>query len=280
METFWLWTSTYIWRLLKNKSIVPLYTPIAVLVKSWVVLVLCILPTSFVAAQQGLLREAVQRRDMLDPTAHASALLPLPEVEYEEEYRFPLSLLVTGTTLMRDGRSQKSEVRYYVNPQHAWLATVSQCEKTANAVNGALALYDFENRTMLLLTPSRKTGMAMDLSAAQYLKAGQATEENWKCRRTGARKVIVSLRCEQCLCTDETRNLSSSMWITRDIAADLAPSGVRSAFGSQLRAAQMGGGVLVEGSFFEGGKLRTAISVKEVNHNANFTISLNDYQLR
>jgi hypothetical protein len=226
------------------------------------------------------LREAAQRRDMLDPNAHTSALLPLPDVDYEEEYRFPVSMLVTGTTLMRDGRSQKSEVRYYINSQHAWLATVSECEKAGKKANNALALYDFENRTMLLLTPARKTGVAMDLSTAQYLKAGQATDENWKCRRTGARKIIVTLRCEQCVCTDEARSLTSSMWITRDIAADLAPSGVRSAFGSQLRAAQVGGGVLVEGAFYEGGKLRSAVSVKEVNHNANFTISLNDYQLR
>ncbi len=252
------------------------------LVKSWVVLILCVLPTSFVVAQPGLLREASQRRDALDPSGHALAMLPLPEAEYEEEYRFPVSLVLTGTTLMRDGRSQKNEVRYYVNTQHAWLATVSSCEKSGKKATEALALYDFENSTMLLLTPARRTGMAMDLSTAQYLKASRSGEENWKCRRTGVRKIIVSLRCEQCLCTDEVRNLSSNIWVTRDIPADLAPSGVRSAFGSELRSAQvLGSGiVLVEGSFYEGGRLRSTVSVKEVNRNANFTVSLGDYQLR
>jgi hypothetical protein len=205
------------------------------------------------------------------------------DIRFEQEYHFPVSLVLHGVTFHRNGKQEVSEVRYFVNGQRAWLATKAEQTGQRKNANAALAVYDFDNSTMLLLSPSKKTGMAMDLSAqcstpgAPCNKQGEA---NWKCHKTGQRKIILQLRCDECICIDDVRNLKGELWVTRDLHTDLAPVGIRTAYASQLRAAQRSGGVLVEGKFYEGGVMKSSLQMRDLNRSANMVVSLAGYKLR
>lgn len=208
-------------------------------------------------------------------------------VEYEPEYRFPLSVTLSGVQYYRNGFKQSNEMRYYINPTRSWMATCAGENDPAagTARADAMAVYDFDNNTVLLIAPSRKSALAMELNGASCIQNPLAAtpkfaEENWKCHKTGKKKIILTLRCEECICVDAPRKVSSTMWVTFELNTNMAPAGLRSPFAPQLRAAQKTGGVLVEGNFYENGELKSYISMKELNRNANFTLSLDEYYVR
>lgn len=208
--------------------------------------------------------------------------MPMPDLRFEPEYRFPVSLVLHSVAIQRNGRQQATDVKYFINGQRAWLATTTDGSAARKKGGEALAVYDFDNNTMLLLTPARKTGMAMDLTqqCTKTATAAKGCDEHWKCRRTGQRRIILTLRCDECICIDDVRNLRSDLWVTRDLHTDLAPVGIRTALAPQLRAAQRSGGVLVEGNFYEAGVLRSTVQMRDLNRAANLTVSLADYRLR
>lgn len=220
--------------------------------------------------------------------ASAMSAQPLTEVNYEPEYRFPLALTLSGIQYYRNGFKQSNEMRYYINVSQSWMATCAGDHSpapNARKPDAAMAVYDFDNKTVLLLTPSRKCGLAMEFDGTTYVQGTtgttlKATEENWKCRKTGKKKVILTLRCEECICIDEPRGASSTMWVTFDLNANMSPTGLRSPFAPQLRVAQKTGGVLVEGHFYEDGALKSFVTMKDLNRNANFTVSLGEYYIR
>lgn len=214
---------------------------------------------------------------------------PLPQspltMEYEPEYRFPVSVTLSGVQYYRNGFKQSNEIRYYINPSRSWMATCAGESDPAAGLTAAMAVYDFDNNTVLLLTPSRKSALAMELNGASCVQNPVAatprfSDENWKCHKTGRKKIILTLRCEECICVDAPRKVSSTMWVTFELNTNMAPAGLRSPFAPQLRAAQRTGGVLVEGNFYENGELKSFVSMKELNRNANFTLSLEDYYVR
>ncbi len=221
-------------------------------------------------------------------TTVALSAQPLTEVNYEPEYRFPVALTLTGTQYYRNGFKQSNEMRYYINTAQSWMATCAgehAPAPTARKPDAAMAVYDFDNKTVLLLTPARKCGLAMEFDGTACAQGAlgstlKITEENWKCRKTGKKKIILTLRCEECICIDEPRGASSTMWVTFDLNANMAPAGLRSPFAPQLRVAQKTGGVLVEGHFYEDGTLKSFVTMKDLNRNANFTVSLGEYYIR
>ena len=253
--------------------------------------VFCFLPAAEVGAQVPSVRQAVLHREISSLGAMRLTGTPLPQsplsMEYEPEYRFPLAVTLSGVQYYRNGFKQTNEMRYYINPQRAWMATCAgdNGHSTAAGLTASMADYDFDNNTVWLLAPSRKSALAMELNGASCVQNPMAAtpkvaEENWKCHKTGKKKIILTLRCEECICVDAPRKVSSTMWVTFELNTNMAPAGLRSPFAPQLRAAQKTGGVLVEGNFYENGELKSFISMKELNRNANFTLSLEDYYVR
>lgn len=237
------------------------------------------------ALAQPYIRTAMDHHEAPEIAVHPSGPvgpMPMSDIRFESEYRFPVSLILQGVTMQRNGHQQVSAVKYFINGQRAWLATTTDGATAHKKGSGALAVYDFDNNTMLLLTPARKTGLAMDLTqqCTKTAAAVKAGEEHWKCRRTGQRRIILTLHCDECICIDDVRKLRSDLWVTRDLHTDLAPVGIRTTFASQLRAAQRSGGVLVEGSFYEAGVLRSTVKMRDLNRSANLTVSLADYHMR
>ena len=212
--------------------------------------------------------------------------MPVGQTAYEEDYRFPMMMEISGVTYHRNGKKQETSIRYYFNVQKSWMATSTvESEGISTRRTDALSLYDFENNTILLLTPSQKAGLAMDLSKTSCLqgpavKARVPADDNWACIRTGKRKIILSLQCHECICIDEVRNFSATLWVSKDLPVNLAPPAVRSPFASQFRLGQKAGGVLVSGQFYESGVLKSTINLNDLNRNAGFALSLGDYYIR
>ncbi len=261
--------------------------------KFWIVGVFCVFSGPYLVAQVAPVRQAAVRKDLSAATAlrfvGPTAAPPVAHPAFESEYRFPLAITLSGTHYYRNGFKQTNEMRYYINPARSWMATCSGENDPSSPVTAghhadAMAVYDFGHNTVLLLTPSRKSGLAMELTTAANTPnpfSGTAKmDENWKCHKTGRKRVILMMRCEECICVDAPRDVSSAMWVTFEMNTNMAPAGLRSPFAPQLRAAKKTGGVLVEGHFYESGELKSFVSMKEVNRNANYALSLEDYYVR
>lgn len=201
----------------------------------------------------------------------------------ESSYDFPIFMNMHITSY-RKGKSEETDMAYYINTAKSNFATTSMGDKKGKDM---LMIYDMKNNSMLMLNTKDKTGMAININAVmsgeQIKQREQGTngkkDANISCKKIGKTKTIQGYACEQYICRDEDRNTRSEIWITDKVPVNIAKSGSKGPMAAYFGSVQGVGGMMMEGEFYKNDNLEAKMEVTKIDPKANKNVNMSDYKM-
>ncbi len=205
----------------------------------------------------------------------------------ESSYSFPLYINMKLTEY-EDGKEEVSHVKYYANGDNFAFRGVEQEQRGRKQENMTI-VFDAKNQSMIMLNEDELKGMALhygmfQATIQQRVKSVYEEEmKNVKCNKTGKSKSIQGYSCMQYKCAiedeDDDVKKTGEIWVSNQIKMD-AKKGAGFGFWNLYFMDVAGiNGMMMEGDFYEDGKLTSKMEITELNKKASYKIDMTKYQM-
>lgn len=214
-------------------------------------------------------------------------------VKYEDKYIFTSSVSMEFSTLSKDGKEEnKGYMVSFYNPDEKYTAYefMNADDQSSKSGEAGIFILDFDNKATVVLSVEDDSNSGIvygmddnmsekDLNNAieenSSLKAAQ--EENPLLKKTGRTKTIAGYKCEEYKYDDN--NISSKMWITKDIHwnnHDL----MQKAFSGSMYSNAVPNGFLMESETKDKSTGEKMIfRVTEINKDISITFDMSKYNI-
>lgn len=241
-------------------------------------------------AQRGEIKDAIHQKYENEQSAEGTGALNqwlygnLMNVKVAPEYRFPLSLKMHLTDYKNGQVKSESDLAYFINTEKQLFATdMSDNKKSKSAM---FSIYDYAQNAIIMMDKNEKTIMAFTLNAfmskaaQDKMKSGETIAEKSKgidCKNTGKTKQIKGYNCEEYICTNETKNTRTEMWIASSLFSKELLSTLKLPMFSGLTNTPSG--MILEATTFKNNLPESKLEVTEINTKANFTQSTSGFSI-
>lgn len=221
-----------------------------------------------------------------DKTAQAMAMMQemmnsMANAEARPLYKFPLAMNMHIVTYENDSKKEGMDVKFYINNKEDYMAFKGEGHKDMKAMT---IIFDPGKSTLVMLNSAEKSYMAMNTEALEKMDMQKMMQEHGgdkmsdiDCNKTGKEKKIKGYTCHQYICTDKEKNTRSEVWMTDEIKVNIAKAVKKGPMATYFKNMKDMNGMMMEGRFYQDGKLQAAIDITDVDPKSDYKVKLDDY---
>lgn len=253
--------------------------------KSIVTFLVCSLLTVTAFAQRGQVERAMEDKYMKEyGQPGLDKLNKFMNSKTEKSYTFSTYMNLRLTEYDKKGKEDVSNIKYYINEENFAFRGIENTQRGRKQENMTI-VYDAKNQSMIMLNEEEKSGMAINygmfgnMMQKSIKNSYESKMEDIKCSKTSKTKTIQGYSCVQYKCVDKDKKNTGEIWVTGKMVLDTKKGAGFGLWNMYLMDVAGISGMMLEGDFYEDGKLTSKMEVTELNKSANYKIDLTKYKM-
>jgi|GEM_PF-6257559 len=204
--------------------------------------------------------------------------------ETRSVYKFPVTLNMRITD-HENGKKDVTDIKYHVNATEQTFAFMGKDEKMGSD-KAVMIVYDAKNSAMVMVDEKEKSFMAMNTKALEGMDfekmmqqhSGKTTTKDIKCTKSGKSKTIQGYTSQEHVCIDEEKKSRAEVWVTDKLPVNISKAAKGTPWAMYVNGLDGMNGMMMQGKFYENGKLEAEMEVTEVNTKSDYNITMSKYK--